>query len=40
MCIRDRFVADHLLAKCPSKYESKSYEEMKAMHDEQAIKKL
>lgn len=27
------FVADHLLAKCPSKYESKSYEEMKEMHD-------
>jgi cytochrome c-type biogenesis protein CcmE len=35
------FVADHLLAKCPSKYESKSYEEMKAMHgDEKAVKKL
>jgi len=34
------FVADHLLAKCPSKYESKSYEEMKAMHDEKALKKL
>ena len=35
------FVADHLLAKCPSKYESKSYEEMKEMHaDEKAVKKL
>ncbi|HAA78693.1 TPA: hypothetical protein DCE37_26645 [Candidatus Latescibacteria bacterium] len=31
------FVADHLLAKCPSKYESKSYEEMKAMHEEKKI---
>jgi len=26
------FVADHLLAKCPSKYESKSYEEIKASY--------
>ena len=26
------FQADHLLAKCPSKYESKSYEEMKTLH--------
>ncbi|HCK12450.1 MAG TPA: hypothetical protein DHW45_21430 [Candidatus Latescibacteria bacterium] len=29
------FVADHLLAKCPSKYESKSYEDMKEMHGEE-----
>tara|TARA_B100000959_G_C14592861_1_gene464777 strand:+ start:100 stop:567 length:468 start_codon:yes stop_codon:yes gene_type:complete len=29
------FVADHLLAKCPSKYESKSYDEMKEMHGEE-----
>lgn len=34
------FVADHLLAKCPSKYEAKSYEEMKAMHDGEQVKKL
>ncbi len=35
------FVADHLLAKCPSKYESKSYDEMKAMHgEEKTAKKL
>jgi cytochrome c-type biogenesis protein CcmE len=35
------FEADHLLAKCPSKYESKSYGEMKAMHAEgDAVKKL
>jgi cytochrome c-type biogenesis protein CcmE len=27
------FHAEHLLAKCPSKYESKSYEEMKGMHE-------
>lgn len=33
------FVADHLLAKCPSKYESKSYEEMKALHDDTPGKK-
>ena len=26
------FHAEHLLAKCPSKYESKSYEEMNALH--------
>jgi cytochrome c-type biogenesis protein CcmE len=29
------FQAEHLLAKCPSKYESKSYEEMKSMHGEE-----
>ena len=35
------FVADHLLAKCPSKYESKSYEEMKEMHGkDEKVKKL
>ena len=27
------FAAEHLLAKCPSKYESKSYDEMKTMHE-------
>ena len=33
------FVADHLLAKCPSKYESKSYEEMKALHNDKPVTK-
>lgn len=33
------FHAEHLLAKCPSKYESKSYEEMKTMHDEETVTK-
>jgi cytochrome c-type biogenesis protein CcmE len=33
------FHAEHLLAKCPSKYESKSYEEMKALHGEETVTK-
>ena len=33
------FQAEHLLAKCPSKYESKSYEEMKSMHGEEKATK-
>ena len=33
------FHAEHLLAKCPSKYESKSYEEMKALHWEEEVTK-
>ena len=33
------FVAEHLLAKCPSKYESKSYEEMKALHQDDPVTK-
>ncbi len=33
------FVAEHLLAKCPSKYESKSYDEMKALHKDKPVSK-
>ena len=32
------FHADTLLAKCPSKYESQSYEEMKKAHEQEAPK--
>lgn len=33
------FAAEHLLAKCPSKYESKSYDEMKALHKDKPVEK-
>ena len=33
------FHAEHLLAKCPSKYESKSYEEMKELHGQVTAEK-